>query len=324
MSRKPNFFKVGIFVIIGLVILVIGIIVFGGSEYFRKKIDFETYFDQSIEGLSVGAPVKVLGVEVGSVSEISFARTVYDSNLPYIIVRGFYYPESMGRHIDTYREFEERAGKAVEKGFRLQLASQGITGVAFLNGEFFEPGQYPPYKIDWKPEYLYIPSAPSTLTTITNSITELTRSVNQINFKQIADDIQSLLEVATKTVEEAEVAKVTQDLQSTILEFKKVGSNFDSLLGSEETKQSVKDLAVALENVKTASEGLPETIEELNDTLNRLDNIVSTHEQEVGLITENLSIFSEDLRQFLNTARKYPSWVLFGNQPPPINLDEEK
>ncbi len=298
------------FVIVGLVAVTIGIIIFGGGKYFRDKIYFETYFEQSVQGLSVGAPVKILGVDVGAVSEISFVRSVYKSDSPYILVRGFYYPDTLGKHIDTYKEFEGRAEALIEKGFRLQLASQGVTGVAFLNGEFFKPDEYTRYEVNWKPEYFYIPSAPSTITTITDSITELTRSVNQINFEQISDDVQNLLEVVTKSIEGARIATLSQDLQGTILEFKKVGSNLDSILGSEETKQSAKDLAIALENLKNTS--------------NRLDNIVASREQNIGLTIENFSIISEDLREFLNTAKKYPSWVLFGNPPPHVNLDEEK
>ncbi len=321
MSRKPNFFKVGVFVIIGLVILIIGIIVFGGSKYFRTKIDFETYFDQSIEGLTVGAPVKVLGVEVGSVSEIIFARTVYDTALqaPYIVVRGFYYPETLGRHIDTYEEFEKRAGKLVEKGFRLQLSSSGITGVAFLNGAFFEPGQYPPYKIDWKPKYLYIPSAPSTLTTITDSITELTTTINKINFQEIADDIQNLLEAVTKSVEDAKIASVSQDLQKTILQFNKVATNLNSLTESEELKQSLKDLNKTLADIKTGSEDLPDVVSKVNTILNRFNSLVSSRQEEITTILENISVISDDLRRFMNTANNYPSWILFGNPPPKLN-----
>jgi ABC-type transporter Mla subunit MlaD len=321
MSRKPNFFKVGVFVIIGLVILVIGIIVFGGSKYFRTKIDFETYFDQSIEGLTVGAPVKVLGVQVGSVSEITFARTVYDTALqaPYIVVRGFYYPETMGRRIDTYEEFEERAGKLIEKGFRLQLASSGITGVAFLNGEFFEPGQYPPYKIDWKPKYLYIPSAPSTLTTITDSITQLTTTINKINFQEIADNVQNLLQAVTKTVQDANIASVSQDLQKTILQFNKVAKNLNSLTESEELTQSLKDLSKTIEDIKTGSEDLPDVVSKLNTILNRFDSLVSSRQEEITTILENISVISDDLRRFMNTANNYPSWILFGNPPPTLN-----
>ncbi|MBI4228550.1 MAG: MCE family protein, partial [Deltaproteobacteria bacterium] len=316
MSRKPNFFKVGIFVIIGSVILFTGIIVFGGSKYFRKRIYFETYFDQSVQGLSAGAPVKILGVDVGAVSEITFVRSVYKSDLPYILVRGFYYPETLGKHIDTYREFEERAGKLIEKGFRLQLASQGITGVAFLNGEFFEPDQYPRYKISWKPEYFYIPSAPSTLTTITDSITELTRTINEIDIKQITDDIRQLIVVTTKAVEEAKIANVSQDLQKTILEFNKVATHLDSLIGSEELKQSLKDLNKSLEGIKTGSENLPEVVSKLNTILNRFDSLVVSRQEEITTILENVAVISEDLRRFINIANNYPSWILFGNPPP--------
>lgn len=321
MSRKPNFFKVGVFVIIGLVILVIGIIVFGGSKYFRKKIYFETYFDQSVQGLTEGAPVKVLGVQVGAVSEITFVRQVYDTNLNYILVRGYYYPDTLGRQVDTEEEFAAVAEKAVvEKGFRLQLGSQGVTGVAFLNGVYFEPDQYPRYEIDWKPKYFYIPSAPSTITTITDSITELTTTINKIDFQAIADDIQNLLEVVTKTVEDAQIAALSQGLQDTILEFNKVATNLNSLAGSEELKQSLKELNKTLENIKTGSEDLPDVVSKLNTILNRFDSLVSSRQEEITTILRNISVISDDLRRFMNTANNYPSWILFGNPPP--KLDE--
>jgi phospholipid/cholesterol/gamma-HCH transport system substrate-binding protein len=319
MSRKPNFFKVGVFVIIGLVILVIGIIVFGGVKYFRDKIYFETYFDQSVQGLTEGVPVKVLGVQVGAVSEITFVRQVYDTNINSIIVRGYYFPDTLGKHVDTEEEFAAVAEKQIRKGFRLQLASQGVTGVAFLNGVYFEPDQYPRYEIDWKPKYFYIPSAPSTITTITDSITELTTSINKINFKQIADDIQTLLEVVTKSVEDAKIANVSQDLQNTILQFNKVATNLDSLTGSEELKQSLKDLNKSLEDIKTGSEDLPEVVSKLNTILNRFDSLVASRQEEITTILENISVISEDLRRFMNIANNYPSWILFGNPPPESN-----
>ena len=319
MSRKPNFFKVGVFVIIGSVILIIGIIVFGGSKYFRKKIYFETYFDQSVQGLTEGAPVKVLGVQVGAVSKITFVRQVYDTKLNYILVRGYYYPDTLGRHVQTEEDFSARAEKQVEKGFRLQLASQGVTGVAFLNGVYFEPDKYPRYDIDWKPEYFYIPSAPSTITTITDSITELTTSINKIDFQEIADDIETLLEVVTKTVEDAQVAALSQHIQETIVEFNKVAANVSSLTGSEELKQTLKDLNKSLEDIKTGSEKLPDVVSSVNTILNRFDSLVASRQQEITTILENISTISDDLKRFMNTANNYPSWILFGNPPPKLN-----
>jgi phospholipid/cholesterol/gamma-HCH transport system substrate-binding protein len=320
MSRKPNFFKVGVFVIIALIILVIGIIIFGGQKFFKEKYYFETYFDQSVQGLTVGAPVKVLGVEVGAVSEITFVTAAYKTDFKYILVRGFIYPDSFAAgRMDTEKKFEDRVKDVVSEGFRLQLGSQGVTGVAFLNGVFFRPYQYRAYEIDWKPEYIYIPSAPSTITTITDSVTELTTSINEINFKQIADDIQTLLEVVTKSIEDAKIASVSQNLQNTILQFNKVATNLDSLTGSEELRNSLKDLNTSLEDIKTGSENLPDVVSKLNTILNRFDSLVASRQEEITTILENISVISADVRRFTNIANNYPSWILFGNPPPKVN-----
>jgi phospholipid/cholesterol/gamma-HCH transport system substrate-binding protein/paraquat-inducible protein B len=319
MSRKPNFFKVGVFVIIGSVILIIGIVVFGGAKYFRHKIYFETYFDQSVQGLTEGAPVKLLGVQIGAVSTITFVRQVYDTNLNYILVRGYYFPDTLGTTVYTEEEFAAEVEKQVKKGFRLQLASQGVTGVAFLNGVYFEPDKYPRYEIGWKPKYFYIPSAPSTITTITDSITQLTTNMNKINFKQISDDIQNLLEAATTAVKDAEIASVSKDLQKTILKINKVATNLDSLTGSEELRESLTDLNKTLEHIKTGSEDFPNVQSKLHTILNRFDRLVSSRQEEITTILENISVISEDLRRFMNIVNNYPSWVIFGNPPPKLN-----
>jgi len=320
MSRRPNFFKVGVFVIIALIILTIGVIIFGGGKFFRDKFYFDTYFDQSVQGLTVGAPVKVLGVEVGSVSDISFVSVKYKTDFNYILVRGYIYPDRFApERVGTEKKFDQAVMEVVKKGFRLQLASQGVTGVAFLNGVFFRPDQYPPYKIDWKPKYIYIPSAPSTITTITDAITDLTRNLNKIDFKEIADEIEDLLQTVTKAVEDAQVAALSQELQATVLEFKKVATNLDSILEGQELRQSLGNLNKSLENVKTASEDLPATVADLKTILQRFDNLVATRQDEITLIIENIAVVSEDLKQFMDVAKNYPAWILFGNPPPKLN-----
>ncbi|MDA2918331.1 MlaD family protein [Desulfobacterota bacterium AH_259_B03_O07] len=321
MSRKPNFFKVGVFVIIALIILIVGIIVFGGGKFFRDKYYFDTYFDESVQGLTVGAPVKVLGVEVGSVGDISFVSVKYKTDFKYILVRGYIYPDRFApEKMGTEKKFDKRVMEIVKQGFRFQLASQGITGVAFLNGVFFRPDQYPPYKIDWKPKYIYIPSAPSTITTITDAITDLTGNINKIDFKEIADEIEDLLQTVTKAVEDAQVAALSKDLQGAIIEYKNLATNLDSIVDSEELRQTLSNLDESLDSVRTASKDLPEAAASLRTILTRFDNLIARRQNEITLILENISVISEDLRQFMDVAKNYPAWILFGNPPP--KLDE--
>ena len=45
MSQNPNYFKIGLFVIAGILFLAVAIIIFGAGKFFEKKYIVETYFD---------------------------------------------------------------------------------------------------------------------------------------------------------------------------------------------------------------------------------------------------------------------------------------
>ena len=70
MSKKISPALIGAFVLGALVLLIVAVIAFGSGQLFRKTQEFVLYFDGSVNGLHVGAPVKFKGVEVGSVKDI--------------------------------------------------------------------------------------------------------------------------------------------------------------------------------------------------------------------------------------------------------------
>ncbi len=57
----------------------------------------------------------------------------------------------------------ENAKLEVERGLRVRLAPQGITGTSYLEIDYVDPPP-PLLPIDWTPDNVYIPSAPSTVT----------------------------------------------------------------------------------------------------------------------------------------------------------------
>jgi phospholipid/cholesterol/gamma-HCH transport system substrate-binding protein len=327
MSRKANYYKIGVFVIIGFVIAVVGIVVFGAGKFFRAKIMEETYFNQSVQGLEVGAPVKLQGVQVGNVKEISFVFNHYKTTHTYVLVRFEVYPELVGQRkilgrVATEEERKETLNELIKKGLRLQLDSSGITGVAFLNFIYLDPKQYPPLKIDWEPEYVYIPSAPGTITVVTQAIENLTKELEAIDIKGITNKVDLILANTNKAIEDAQIATLSKDIRGLIGSLNTSTKNLNSIMQSKEVRQSLKDLSQTLANINTASNEFPKTVAGVSRSLSEFTSFTSNQQQEVEQILWNIKQTTENLRELTDTAKKYPSWLLFGNPPP--RLDEVK
>ena len=76
----------------------------------------------------------------------------------------------------------ENAQMEVEKGLRLRLAPQGITGTSYLEMDYVEPPP-PVLPIDWTPDNVYIPSAPSTVTAIVNAAQDIMERLHKLDIE---------------------------------------------------------------------------------------------------------------------------------------------
>ena len=71
MSKKSNPAMIGVFVVGAVSLLALGVAFFGGSELFKKRVNYVAYFEEQTKGLRVGSNVILNGVRVGYVSEIA-------------------------------------------------------------------------------------------------------------------------------------------------------------------------------------------------------------------------------------------------------------
>lgn len=68
--NKMSTVRLGVFIFLGTVILVIGVFLLGNKEsMFKSTFTVKTYF-KNVEGLRTGAPVRLSGIDVGSVKDI--------------------------------------------------------------------------------------------------------------------------------------------------------------------------------------------------------------------------------------------------------------
>ena len=182
MSQKANYFKLGLFVIGAIVAGIIVLVIIGSGRWFQKRIVIETYFNESVQGLDVGSKLKVRGVTVGEVTRIGFTYNRYQLDRPmsdrarFVMVEAQIEPRLLGGRAGA-GDLTDRASveAEVERGLRVRLAPQGITGTSFLEIDYFDPPP-PVLPIDWTPDNLYIPSTRSTVTALLNAASEIMRS----------------------------------------------------------------------------------------------------------------------------------------------------
>ena len=197
MSLKANYFKLGLFVIGAIVAGVILLIVIGSGRWFQPKLTIETYFNESVQGLDVGSKLKYRGVAIGEVTKIGFTYNRYQLDRPmaqrsrFVLVEAQIEPKLLGGRAATGDLTSEDGAKLeVEKGLRMRLAPQGITGTNFLEIDYVDPPP-PLLEFDWKPDNVYIPSARSTVTTFVSAAQEIIERLHKL-------DIESTLATSTR------------------------------------------------------------------------------------------------------------------------------
>ena len=67
---KRHAFLVGAFVLLALVLVVAGVLTLNKSGWFTPRHQAVIYFDDSVKGLYIGAPVTFRGVKMGEVTRI--------------------------------------------------------------------------------------------------------------------------------------------------------------------------------------------------------------------------------------------------------------
>src|SRR6266700_3890014 len=145
MSAKANFFKIGLFSIGATIALIVLLVILGSGRLFQLKVLMETYVNESVQGLEVGSKVKYRGVVVGEVTRIGFTYTKYQLDKPmperlrYVMIEATILPRLIGGRAGGDITRTESARAEIQRGLRVRLAPQGITGTNYLEIDYVDP-----------------------------------------------------------------------------------------------------------------------------------------------------------------------------------------
>jgi phospholipid/cholesterol/gamma-HCH transport system substrate-binding protein len=164
MATPSNHWKLGLFVVSGVIVGLGTVVVLGARNMQKETVKYETFMDESVQGLEVGSPVKFRGVTIGTVSDIGVAPDLRHVHLTSelavddIVLMGLGSGKGKTLHI------------RVPPDLRIQLASAGITGVKFLQLDFFPIKSNPPPVLPFPVRENYIPAAVSTMKNLEDAV----------------------------------------------------------------------------------------------------------------------------------------------------------
>jgi phospholipid/cholesterol/gamma-HCH transport system substrate-binding protein/paraquat-inducible protein B len=320
MSQESRYYRVGLFVLVGVALLVGAILVIGGTDLLRKPIVVETYFDESVQGLEIGSPVKYRGVEIGGVSYIGLVDDVYEfesdedriSFGQMVIVRMKLTPQGDDPVDDPiYRqERTENLRRMIERGLRVRLAQQGVTGTAYIEADYVSPDANPPMHITWKPAIDYLPSAPSTLKSISNAAERIFTRLDALPVEDILVHLDELLVGMHDAVDRVDVVRLQEQASALFEELEAAAASLRGLTDNSETRLVAGDLRAVLAELETTLAAVRGAVDEGGPVL--------------GELLDNLRAASRDLRDVAETARSYPSVLLLGEAPPRVSTEVTK
>lgn len=325
MAARSAAFRTGIFVIGGIIALIVVIFVLSGSALHSGK-PYESYFQESVQGLDIGSAVKFRGVTIGKVTDIGLVSAEYPPADPKDLRHKVYHQVVVRFRIDPRKLGPDiNVPLAVNDGLRIVVASQGITGLAYLELSFI-PNATPPASFPWKPKDPTIPSVPSTLTQVQNAVQHFLATMDKVKFDQILASLTALVtnlngELTSGDAHQtlANANALLEQLQSEMRAADLPGTtrSVRNLMDGSQTRAILTQLDKASEDLAKSSAAMPKLLAQTQATVAQTSRITANLNLQVIPILRNLNAATANMRELSENLKNNPAIVLRGVAPPP-------
>lgn len=313
MAKQANRMMIGGFVVLAVILMAASLVVFGSGKFFQKTNKYILYFNESVKGLSVGAPVLFQGVPVGSVTSIILEADLVNmkTQIPVLIeIQPDRWKVRTGE-----RDYRKVAERLIEMGVRAQLVMQSfITGQLMIQLDFYPKSTvcFAPPQIDKDyQDYVVIPTCQSTSERLAQALGDLDlkgiekhllsvmasvdRLVNNpdlaASFLALKDTLQDTRKLVTRM--DRQVDPVVDDVKKTVKEFGKLATNVDSRVGG---------VATGLDTTMSAAKG---ALSQDSPLMVQLENTL-----------QEIAAMSRSIRQLTNYLDQHPEALIRGKGNP--------
>jgi paraquat-inducible protein B len=314
MALGTNRWKLGLFVILGLALATAAAVVLGAHTFNEATVRNLSYFDESVQGLDVGSPVKFRGVTIGRVAAIDVAP-----DRRHVQVENELFVEQLDR-LGLHRRGGGDTRLMLHPQLRVQLAQTGLTGVKFILLDFFDGSAYPAPVLPFPAPPNTIPTTPSTLKNLEGAVVRavdqfpdiavaLLGTVEKVNVLLDGVDKQRLPARAGDTLEEANATM--RELRAQLGAFKAGELSADARRGLNELNQTLTNVNRLLERLEN-EEGLMVSAERAANSINEVARGAQSVGPELELTMREVRGAARSIKRFVDALERDPDMLLKG------------
>lgn len=350
-SKKLQPALIGAFVLLSFILFTVAVLIFGGSKFFDKEDTVIAYFDGSLQGLTVGAPVTYRGVTIGRVKDIRIHIKTNTSQQHQIVIpvlislipgKSIISDGSNGSDENKRNEFLK---SMCRQGLRAKLKLQSlVTGKLYIDLAIYE-NTIPVYH-NQDDTYFEIPTIPSemyqlsqvlenmdlgelynkTLSTL-NAIESLTTGLAQALHSEQTENIINKLDTSTTSLNsilsqiDSKIAPLLQNMDSSFIQINELATHADQAVTSFDAK-----LSPFMDNMAATLSSLERTLQHADQLLAQAEKTIQPSSPLYFRLTEAMRQLEETagaIRNLITFLHRNPEALIYGLQKTGIDAHDE-
>lgn len=328
MNNKTNPTIIGAFIIGALCLLIISIFVFSSESWFSKNHRFIVVFTESINGLNVGAPIKLYGVQIGHVTEINVERDKqHDITLIPVVFEVD--QQKISSYIDTQRNDwgQSEVDKLINSGLRMQLQFGSlVTGQLFIEALFLPDTEVKFYSK--RTDIKEIPSIPSNSDEIQKTLRNVLKGTKSIDIVKLFTNLQKTLANIEKITSSEQTQSTLTALNSSMLDLQAILGTLKQDIGplSNNLNKTIRHADKLLVNLDTNTKPLLDdtrqivatgnnALQAINTTLNDVKALINDNSpisQGIQKTMQQLTRAASATRNLVDYLERHPNALIFG------------
>ena len=304
---------IGSFTVGAINLAVAAVVTFGSDRFLKKTQSFVVFFDGSVKGLDIGAPVSFRGVRVGSVSDVVLLVDPVSGELNIKVIVDLEEREAKEHELKTSdMEFFE---KLLERGLRAQLETQSmLTGKLYVDLDF-HPLETEMNLVGLDKTLLEIPAVPTDMQRLQQTVWSAIDEIRGLPIEEIFQHLQKTLEGVERMVNDPQSRQVLDSLETTIQDIRDLMQNLNASvthittdLGAtlSETQKLVYDIN---QRVDPIADGVEGTVTAAHSALEKVDRILALDDEHaarlIGSLTNATTAARDALEQANRTLAQY-------------------